>query len=384
MSIAKRLPRFESLAASVAGIVMVLAGCTDSAVSPRTTDESTGPRTTGVLVTSLWRPAETGLDYVGSVSGRVASTAAEGWVYATGGAPTALELPQSEVETLRSALSTSAAQLSQRSFAGLHYSSPSGRAPMRLLRPVFTGRSIEQVAPDGKRIRVQFQEEGAGVGGPPRATAIFVNERLAVLSRNAYARGATGWVPARAEVTLFDSTGAVAVVFTLDLRAMAGRSSSFDVLGLGRLEDRVARVCRQFGQWVAPAPLYAASMSPEGGPCWEQFYTGLLAAGATGGSLALFTAALASCSGFVISCPAMAAALAASGLSFGALAETILAYWACINQWGGSGGGGGGGGGGGEPRSHCLWETWEISYDGGETWSYYGTFYVCYGDVMEA
>jgi hypothetical protein len=30
---------------------------------------------------------------------------------------------------------------------------------------------------------------------------------------------------------------------------------------------------------------------------------------------------------------------------------------------------------------NCNWEVWEISYDGGQTWSYYGTFWVCYANV---
>ena len=39
------------------------------------------------------------------------------------------------------------------------------------------------------------------------------------------------------------------------------------------------------------------------------------------------------------------------------------------------GGGYGGGGGGG---SSCGYEVWEISYDGGQTWQYWGTFWTCY------
>jgi hypothetical protein len=45
----------------------------------------------------------------------------------------------------------------------------------------------------------------------------------------------------------------------------------------------------------------------------------------------------------------------------------------------GSGGSGGTGGGTGED---CQWEDWEISYDGGMTWEYWGTYWVCYEDQM--
>jgi len=41
-------------------------------------------------------------------------------------------------------------------------------------------------------------------------------------------------------------------------------------------------------------------------------------------------------------------------------------------------GGGGGGGGGGSPGGgSCSYEVWEISYDGGASWSYWGTFWTC-------
>lgn len=42
---------------------------------------------------------------------------------------------------------------------------------------------------------------------------------------------------------------------------------------------------------------------------------------------------------------------------------------------GGSSGSGSGGSSGG--YSVCRWEDWEISYDGGATWSYWGTFWTC-------
>ena len=50
---------------------------------------------------------------------------------------------------------------------------------------------------------------------------------------------------------------------------------------------------------------------------------------------------------------------------------------------GGYGGGGGGyGGGGGGGTSSCGYEVWEISYDGGKTWQYWGTFWTCYTYTM--
>jgi hypothetical protein len=46
--------------------------------------------------------------------------------------------------------------------------------------------------------------------------------------------------------------------------------------------------------------------------------------------------------------------------------------------YGGSGGDGSGGGGtGGGTGSACSWQDWEISYDGGVTWEYWGTFWTC-------
>ncbi|HXG69616.1 MAG TPA: hypothetical protein VNJ04_03275 [Gemmatimonadaceae bacterium] len=54
----------------------------------------------------------------------------------------------------------------------------------------------------------------------------------------------------------------------------------------------------------------------------------------------------------------------------------------CADGGGGGGyDGGGGGGGEGSGGLSCKLEDWEISYDGGVTWEYWGTFWVCYADA---
>jgi hypothetical protein len=55
-------------------------------------------------------------------------------------------------------------------------------------------------------------------------------------------------------------------------------------------------------------------------------------------------------------------------------------YDDCSGGYDGSGGGGGGGSGGGGGES-CSYQVWEISYDGGQTWDYYGTFWTCVSET---
>ena len=144
-----RVPRCGLRAALVAASLAILAGCADTPVAPPASDSQAVPRTSGVLVTSLWRPSGVGLEYLGASSGHVTITRnTSGYSTSVERASTVV-LPRSEVDSLRSSLSPALAVMSPSGSVISSRPTASNRGGPFLLRPSFGGRSIEQKTADG-------------------------------------------------------------------------------------------------------------------------------------------------------------------------------------------------------------------------------------------
>jgi hypothetical protein len=152
-------------------------------------------------------------------------------------------------------------------------------------------------------------------------------------------------------------------------------------------------------QLVEPDAAYAQSLygyddypdyGDGSGNCIREALNLAAATLAEAAAVAALTAAYASCVPSPETCVPLVlgaqAALAAADIFLGI---AIADYYNCTHPpsssygYGGGGGGGyggggyGGGGGGGGGGGSCGYEVWEISYDGGSSWGYWGTFWTC-------
>lgn len=217
--------------------------------------------------------------------------------------------------------------------------------------------------------------------------AVFAAERIVLTMAMVYERSPDGWRPVKATTTMFDSTGRATLVSDQNLRGVSFNRRTASLGLLQRLQNSATTLGEALGRFALPDVLHAmtpasADMTLSDSGCLDEFLN-LVAAGAVAaGAYIALDIALAACIGLPLSCPAVVAAYAFLTGALLAVAAAQIAYWECLNQPAGpiSRPGTGSGGGGGGP---CIEIVWEISYDGGSTWQYYDTTWVCPATVLE-
>jgi hypothetical protein len=220
---------------------------------------------------------------------------------------------------------------------------------------------------------------------------IYKNGLAIALIEPTYARTATGWQPRRARTTVFDSTGAVSKIIVSDFANLESQLASAGFVD--RFAAGAVRAAGAFGALFRPDVLHAATQPDDAEDvtrCLPQAAALALATATLAIDLAALDAALAACAANVLACAALplvyarvardtaaelaaAAALAACWSADddcestgGTLPETFVAgarastgqtvARSCTNGAGG-------------PYEVCIDYQYEISFDGGTTWT---------------
>ena len=365
--------------------------CSDNVVAPRGGSDI---RASGTWVSSLWKPGATGLEYVGSASGVAEITANARNFTAHQSDLREIPLGPMDIESLRSALNrrplnSGDAQL------GADRSAPVPAPKGSTLRS-FKARSVALKGAGGEHLRLLFVDHPLGGGRPPLAVEILRDGRPVAMNEYSYAPDGNAWRAVRSRSTLFDAKGKVALIADQDLsRVRQGRAMA-SVGSAHWFREAIGGGAALLAQLVQPDALYAQSLYDDGdypdygdgsGNCIREALNLAAATLAEGAAVAALTAAYASCVPSPETCvPVVIAAQAALAAADIILGIAIADYYNCKHPpptYGGGGGGGdgggygGGAGGGGGGGGSCSYEVWEISYDGGSSWEYWGTFWTC-------
>jgi hypothetical protein len=362
----------------LAGLAL-FAGCTSQPTIP-TASDSEPVRPGSEVATTIWRSTGSELVYVGSASAHATVTSINGLPTIQTERIAERRLGASEIERARPTLPLAALGGAQMAPAN----QPGGRGG--LLRPSFTAARVVNVpTPDGKNVRLEFQDDPRGGGLPPLAMTAFVNGRLAFMNQMSYEKVGGKRRPTRARVTTFDSTGRVSLVTDNDLKGLVYEDSKPSVWGAAGLRDAFRRLGCELGRLASPTPLHAAVASARREVCEAEAAILAAAVVVQGQAAHALAVAIAACVSTGGACPAVIAAslyflaaTAAVAIASNELSECLAGH---IPPGGGVGGGGGGGGGGGMGcTSYQL--HWYISYDGGSSWHYLGSETVqnCNGD----
>ena len=319
------------------------------------------------------------------------------------------------------ALSESMRVASQRSLAvmpsaqagisGSHILSVDG-AKLRHL-PDVTHTSHVVTGSDGQHFDIHYLEKKGPDKEPPFAVILMKNGKPVAQSEFTYERERGRWKPSKSRSTLFDSAGHVQLVTLHDFSAV--NTSLIGNVGARSVPAQFyARIGASLSRLVQPDVLYAADACGIES-CVREALILAGAEAAWAGGVAAAGIALAGCAAaaiptFGLACgPYVVAQLVLVGLDI-ALGVALGDYLNCKNRGtlvasisplsgtsgpalagaastlqprtatfdcssgGGSAGDGSGSGGG---SSQCGMVVWEISYDGGSTWQYWGTFWTC-------
>jgi len=231
---------------------------------------------------------------------------------------------------------------------------------------------------DGKTVSLERVADPRGGGRPPVATMIYDGNRPVSLIEGLYQKDGKQWKPTRARITIFGKDGKPDVVTENDFTAL--RTASVAMPGTAAfLADGFRRVGGTLSQLVQPDALYAATqMDDDEERCWSERIAlagAVLTQIAADMGLSIAITACAATGGVL--CPAViAATLAVAGAALNYLVK-LMAYDECMSRTEPIISNRGGGGGGSDSGDGCYDVVWEISYDGGWSWSYYDTQRVC-------
>jgi hypothetical protein len=365
--------------------------CSDNGVAPR---DGSDIRASGTWVSSLWKPGATGLQYLGSASGVAEVTANARNFTAHQSDLREIPLGPMEIESLRSALKRRPLN-SGDAHLGVDRS-PMGPAPQGSTLRSFKARSVSLKGAGGENLRLLFVDHPLGGGRPPLAVEILKDGRPVGMNEYSYESGGNGWRAVRSRSSLFDANGKVTLIADHDLSGVR-QGPVMAAVGSARwFRDEIGGGAALLAQLVQPDALHAQSIYDYGdypvygdgsGDCVREALNLAAATLTETAAVAALTAAYASCVPSPETCiPAVLAAQAALAAADIYLGMAIADYYNCKHPpsstygYGGGGGGGGGdigGGGGGGGGGSCGYEVWEISYDGGSSWDYWGTFWTC-------
>jgi hypothetical protein len=220
---------------------------------------------------------------------------------------------------------------------------------------------------------------------------IYKNGRATALIEPTYERTATGWQPRRARTTVFDSTGAVSNIILSDFTNLESQIASAGVVD--RFAAGALRAAAAFGTLFQPDVLHAATQPDDAEDitrCLPQASALVLASATLAIDLVALDAAINACAATVVACAALplayarvardtAAELAAAALlaacwsadddceqGEGTLPETfVTGAQASTGQTAAPSCTDGAGG----PYQVCIDYQYEISFDGGATWT---------------
>jgi len=347
--------------------------CSERAIAPTATDDANEFAVSGILSSSLWRVDGAQLTYAGSLSAQGRITQDKNGVHQ--------EFEPALVTKVPLSLATPRLGLSPLRAPAANKTPLPGGAQVSW-RSRLTSTRVQLGTRDGKRISMQRVADPRGGERPPIATMLYDGDRPVSLIEGVYQKEGKRWKPTRARVTIFGKDGKPSVITEDNFAAM--QTASVAIPGTAAvLADGFRRVGGSLSRLIQPDALYAASLTDEDEErCWKER---LAVAGAAGTQIAADIAlgiAITACAatGGVL-CPAViAASIAAAAAAVNYLIK-VADYDACMSRPEpiiSVAGGGGGGGGGGEGKG-CYDVDWEVSYDGGWSWSYYGTQRVCEG-----
>jgi hypothetical protein len=352
---------------------------------------------TGPAFSSLWRVEGASLSYLGSASSQVTVgrtgtelTHHEGDVRAFSLAPASAKATQVQLEA-------SAPMLQLGSFA------PADRSIGTGVTGILRDRSVApkqiKVKANGRDLAIRYIEDSRPGHRPPVAAMIYDGRRAVSLNEYTYVKEGQRWRPSYARVTMFDSAGKAVLVATHDMssvRAQFGERTGM----MNHVGERLSQMGASLSRLVQPDVLHAADVCDEtpDSPCWhEAIMLGVATSAEAAGVLGV-VAAYATCPATAgLTCLAGLAAQAALAALDLALGVALADYLICkrnggpnatakipanpavgITPNGRSADCIGGGTGGGDLGGYgCYTEIWEISYDGGQTWQYYTTIWVC-------
>jgi hypothetical protein len=363
--------------------------CSDNVAAPR---DGSDIRASGTWVSSLWKPGATGLEYVGSASGVTEVTANARNFRAHQSDLREIPLGPMEIESLRSALKRGPLNSSDAQ-QGADRSAPAPAPKGSTLRS-FKARSVALKGAGGENLRLLFVDHPLGGGRPPLAVEILKDGRPVAMNEYSYAPDGNGWRAVRSRSSLFDAKGKVTLIADHDLSRVRRGPAKVSVGSARWFREEIGGGVALLAQLVEPDAAYAQSFYYSGdypdygdgsGDCIREAWTLAAATLAEAAAVGALKAAYVSCVPSPETCiPLVLAAQAALASADIFLGIAIADYYNCKHPpsstygYGGGGGGGyGGGGGGGGGGGSCSYEVWEISYDGGSSWQYWGTFYTC-------
>ncbi len=363
------LSRWSSIAFGALFLTLIYA-CTDRAIAPTATDTASEFALSGILSSSLWRVNSAGPSYAGSVSAQARLTQDKNGVHQDIGPAT----------------------ISDELFASP--SSPANRFGAVLLpAPLFDKRDggdvkwraqfksprLKLKTSNGKDVTIQTVPDPRGDGRPPVASMLFDGDRPVSMIQSIYERDGKRWRPTRSRVTVFGNDGKPGAVVESDLTALQTAGAALPGTA-AVLAEGFRRVGGSLSKLVRPDALFAATVDDALSKCFiEGVYVAAAAAAQVAADIALGIA-IAACVGVPLSCPAVVAAMLTVSATAAVYLLRIIAWEECMNPpriVTGGGGGGSGGSGGSGGVAGCFAIVWEISYDGGATWSYLDTTFQC-------
>jgi hypothetical protein len=345
--------------------------CSERAIAPTAADDANEFAVSGILSSSLWRVDGAQLTYAGSVSAQGRITQDKNGVHqafepaVVTKAPSSLSKPGLGLSPLR-APSTNKTALAE----GKQVS----------WRSRLTSPRVQLGTRDGKRISMQRVADPRGGGRPPVAMMLYDGDRPVSLIEAVYQKEGKRWKPTRARVTIFGKDGKPSVVTEDNFAALQTASVAMPGTAAA-LADGFRRVGGSLSRLIQPDVLYAASLTEEDDEgCWRQRLAVIGAAGTQlAADIALGIAITACAASGGVLCPAViAASIAAAAAAVNYLIK-VAEYDDCMSRADPIVSARGGGGGGSEGGNGCYDVVWEISYDGGWSWSYYDTQQVCGG-----
>lgn len=346
--------------------------CSERAVAPTAADDANAFAVSGILSSSLWRVDGAQLTYAGSFSAQGRITQDKNGVRQEFEPAVVIKAPAS-----RSAPPLGLSPL--RTVAANRIPLPEGGQVSWRTR--LTSPRVPLTTRDGRRISMQRVADPRGGGRPPVATMLFDGDRPVSLIEGVYQKEGKRWKPTRARVTIFGKDGKPSVVTENDFAAL--QTASVAMPGTAAvLANGFRQVGGSISRLIQPDALYAASPTDEVDEerCWRQRLAVIGAAAAqVAADIALGVAVTACAATAGVACPAViGASIAVAAAAVNYLIK-VIEYDECMSRdepivspVGGSGSGGGSDSGNG-----CYDVIWEISYDGGSSWSYYGTQQVC-------
>ncbi len=386
--------------------VLIVAGvaCSDKE-NPVAPDQGTRVEESGRWSSTLWKAHEGALAYLGSARGDLTISVDTHGVRSARATGAALQLGAAKIQALGKELVSSAPTLMMSP-----PSSPIPSATVGIVRPTLRVKSVKLRTPDGRNVSMQFLDDPRGQGRPPLAVLTFLNGRAIGFNQYTYAPDGDGWRTTRVRSTGYDLNENAAFVADQDFSDVRSHPAKVSSVGLGWWSTHANKAGKLLADLVTPDVAYAASSIECAA---EMIEVGIATAEWSGAALVL-AAAIASCEESPGTCQAavngarvlLAAATARLAAATTALykcthppppspvggcletnrvsaspsvANGMRIAQNCLTDKSGTGvayTGGGGGGGGGEWACYTL--VWEISYDGGETWSVYASETFCY------